>query len=52
MARLPVLPEAEPGPQVALTDSQERLHRSELNVVLMPKAMPLIGFDKYRNIQR
>ncbi|XP_050301938.1 homeobox protein 4 isoform X3 [Anthonomus grandis grandis] len=32
--------------------SQERLHKSELNVVLMPKAMPLIGFDKYKNIQR
>jgi len=35
-----------------LTGSQERLHKSELNVVLMPKAMPLIGFDKYKNIQR
>ncbi|KRT86224.1 hypothetical protein AMK59_1077, partial [Oryctes borbonicus] len=26
-------------------------YKSELNVVLMPTAMPLIGFDKYRNIQ-
>ncbi|KAH1003068.1 hypothetical protein HUJ05_011012 [Dendroctonus ponderosae] len=52
--QLPALPEERPGaePQRALTDSEERLHKSELNVVLMPKAMPLIGFDKYRNIQR
>ncbi|CAG9772726.1 unnamed protein product [Ceutorhynchus assimilis] len=35
-----------------LSGSQERLHKSELNVVLMPKAMPLIGFDKYKNMQR
>ncbi|XP_030760269.1 uncharacterized protein LOC115885471 isoform X2 [Sitophilus oryzae] len=35
-----------------MTASQERLHKSELNVVLMPKAMPLIGFDKYKNIHR
>ncbi|XP_066251772.1 uncharacterized protein [Euwallacea similis] len=35
-----------------LSASEERLHKSELNVVLMPKAMPLIGFDKYKNIQR
>ncbi|GJQ77956.1 hypothetical protein Trydic_g2317 [Trypoxylus dichotomus] len=26
-------------------------YKSELNVVLMPTAMPLIGCDKYRNIQ-
>lgn len=26
--------------------------KSEINVVLMPTPMPLIGFDKYRNIQR
>ncbi|KAI4454503.1 hypothetical protein MML48_9g00009089 [Holotrichia oblita] len=26
-------------------------YKSELNVVLMPTAMPLIGFEKYRNIQ-
>lgn len=30
----------------------ERPYKSELNVVLMPNSMPLIGFDKYRNIQR
>lgn len=30
----------------------ERPYKSELNVVLMPNPMPLIGFDKYRNIQR
>nr|XP_022920471.1 GATA zinc finger domain-containing protein 8 [Onthophagus taurus] len=26
-------------------------YKSELNVVLMPTPMPLIGFDKYRNVQ-
>lgn len=30
----------------------EKPYKSELNVVLMPNPMPLIGFDKYRNIQR
>ncbi|XP_060533186.1 uncharacterized protein LOC132706101 isoform X2 [Cylas formicarius] len=30
----------------------DKVHKSELNVVLMPKAMPLIGFDKYKNIER
>ncbi|KAJ8984040.1 hypothetical protein NQ317_012264 [Molorchus minor] len=29
----------------------EKPYKSELNVVLMPNPMPLIGFDKYRNIQ-
>ncbi|XP_076256716.1 uncharacterized protein LOC143194050 isoform X3 [Rhynchophorus ferrugineus] len=42
----------ESGESRQLTASQERLHRSELSVVLMPKAMPLIGFEKYKNIQR
>ncbi|GLV36758.1 uncharacterized protein CBL_02407 [Carabus blaptoides fortunei] len=28
-----------------------RPYKSELNVVLMPKPMPLIGFDKYQNIK-
>lgn len=30
----------------------EKPYKSELSVVLMPTPMPLIGFDKYRNVQR
>ncbi|KAL1500837.1 hypothetical protein ABEB36_006268 [Hypothenemus hampei] len=41
-----------PNPENNNAQSDERLHKSELNVVLMPKAMPLIGFEKYKNIQR
>ncbi|CAH1164779.1 unnamed protein product [Phaedon cochleariae] len=33
-------------------DPTEKPFKSELNVVLMPNPMPLIGIDKYRNIQR
>ncbi|KAJ8916608.1 hypothetical protein NQ315_000253 [Exocentrus adspersus] len=38
--------------QHVLPMTPERPYKSELNVVLMPNPMPLIGFDKYRNIQR
>ncbi|XP_049824601.1 dual specificity protein kinase splA isoform X2 [Aethina tumida] len=31
---------------------EQKPYKSELNVVLMPTAMPLIGFEKYKNIQR
>lgn len=31
---------------------EQRPYKSEISVVLMPTPMPLIGFDKYRNIQR
>lgn len=31
---------------------EQRPYKSEINVVLMPTPMPLIGFDKYRNIQQ
>ncbi|CAH0549357.1 unnamed protein product [Brassicogethes aeneus] len=34
------------------TNDEQKPYKSELNVVLMPNAMPLIGFDKYRNIQK
>lgn len=30
----------------------EKPYKSEISVVLMPTPMPLIGFDKYRNIQK
>lgn len=30
----------------------QKPYKSEISVVLMPTPMPLIGFDKYRNIQR
>lgn len=31
---------------------EQKPYKSEISVVLMPTPMPLIGFDKYRNIQR
>jgi hypothetical protein len=37
--------------QVNLEVAQQKPYKSELNVVLMPNPMPLLGFDKYRNIQ-
>ncbi|CAH2005755.1 unnamed protein product [Acanthoscelides obtectus] len=33
-------------------NQEEKPYKSELNVVLMPNPMPLIGFDKYREIKR
>ncbi|KAJ3650428.1 hypothetical protein Zmor_016529 [Zophobas morio] len=37
--------------QVNLDQSQGKPYKSELSVVLMPNPMPLLGFDKYRNIK-
>lgn len=31
---------------------EQKPYKSEINVVLMPTPMPLIGFDKYRNIHK
>ncbi|VEN42635.1 unnamed protein product [Callosobruchus maculatus] len=33
-------------------NQEEKPYKSELNVVLMPNPMPLIGFDKYKEIKR
>ncbi|XP_050512489.1 uncharacterized protein LOC126888355 isoform X2 [Diabrotica virgifera virgifera] len=33
-------------------EPDDRAFKSELNVVLVPKPMPLIGLDKYKNVQR
>lgn len=33
-------------------NSSDKAFKSELNVVLLPNPMPLITFDKYKNIQR
>ncbi|XP_074031976.1 uncharacterized protein isoform X2 [Leptinotarsa decemlineata] len=38
--------------QADKSDTTEKPFKSELNVVLMPNPMPLIGIDKYKNIQR
>lgn len=35
-----------------LPDDEQRPYKSEISVVLMPTPMPLIGFDKYRNLQK
>lgn len=32
--------------------NDQKPYKSEISLVLMPTPMPLIGFDKYRNIQR
>lgn len=33
-----------------ITDDQQKPYKSELNVVLMPNPMPLLGFEKYKNV--
>lgn len=33
-------------------DDEQKPYKSEISVVLMPTPMPLIGFDKYKNLQK
>ncbi|CAG9853531.1 unnamed protein product [Phyllotreta striolata] len=40
------------GQPILGDDTSDKQFKSELNVVLVPKPMPLIGFDKYKNVQR
>ncbi|XP_064214301.1 pre-mRNA-splicing factor CWC22 homolog isoform X2 [Tribolium castaneum] len=35
----------------AAENSTQKPYKSELNVVLMPNPMPLLGFEKYKNLQ-
>lgn len=48
----PILDNPVPENSQHVPMTPEKPFKSELNVVLMPNPMPLIGFDKYRNIQR
>lgn len=48
----PILDNPVPENSQHVPMTPEKPYKSELNVVLMPNPMPLIGFDKYRNIQR
>ncbi|XP_023310807.1 uncharacterized protein LOC108904616 isoform X2 [Anoplophora glabripennis] len=48
----PILDNPVPDNSQHVPMTPEKPYKSELNVVLMPNPMPLIGFDKYRNIQR
>ena len=54
---IPELPDASEDNNVERNSCSDQTqatkpYKSELNVVLMPTPMPLLGFDKYKNIQQ